>query len=293
MNYMAEDGFPNWKHFPIAVRRIKSGRHQELNFHNHHFSEIVLILASGGSLHWAEGKSFLLRRGDVLLLHPGGVHAYQNCSSLALVNLIYRTDRLPLPLLDGVDIPLFPFLISPRCAEVLPPEKPVVTLNEETTAKVEREICELEGELNDTLPGRNLRSFTIFMNILTLLGRAGKIERKEADINPATPALTFLNMHFKESFSISHLCRISNLSRRSLFRYFHGLTGMSPGKYCRLKQLERAADLLCSSSLPLSDIASECGFADSNYFIRTFSRHFGITPGHFRKKHTEAPVQFS
>lgn len=284
MDYMDEGGLPSWQQFAVGMRRIKAGRHRELNFHNHHFSEIVLILSAENVLHWAEGRSYELHRGDVLLLHPGVVHGYENCSSLALVNLLYKADRLPLPLWDGAEMTLFPALISTRSGLSLAPEKPILSLDEQNIGKLEKLIAELEEELNGTLPGRNLRCFILFMDILTLLGRAGKSGHKERKVNPALAAVSYLNIHFRDPLSISKLTRITHLSKRSLYRRFYELTGMTPGNYCRQKQLESAADLLRSSTLSLSDIAFECGICDSNYLIKLFFRRFGMTPGQFRQK---------
>ena len=285
MNYMAENNLPLWQQFSIGIRRIAAGNHAERNFHDHHFSEIVLIRQSDGTVHWAEGKSCILQRGDILLLHPGRVHGYQNCASLELINLLYKADRLPLPFLDGADMALFPYLISARLAESLPPEEPVLSLDEEAIGNMEKYISELERELNGNLPGRNLRVFIIFMEILTLLGRAGKTERKKENLNQASAALSYLNMHFREPVAIDHLAKISNLSRRSLFRHFRELTGMTPAAYCRRKQLEYAADLLRSSRMPLAVIADECGLYDSNYLIKCFTAVFGCSPGKFRQEH--------
>jgi AraC-like DNA-binding protein len=279
---MAENDLPCWKHFSIGIRRIAAGKHAELNLHDHHFSEIVLILNSEGAVHWAEGKSCELKRGDVLLLHPGKIHGYQNCASLELVNMLYKADRLPLPLLDGADMALFPFFISARYAQTLVPEKPVLSLDENTTAEIEVLINKLDAELHSQQPGRNLCSFILFMEILTHLARAGKSLRKKEDINEAAAALGWLNMHFREPVSIDHLAKISNQSRRSFFRHFRVLTGMTPVEYCRRKQLEYAADLLRSTTLTLAEIAEECGFCDSNYMIKLFSAAFGKTPGKFR-----------
>ncbi len=283
MQYMGENALPHWTHFSIGIRRIQAGRHSELNLHNHHFSEIVLILNSGGAIHWAEGKSCELHRGDLLLLHPGRVHGYQNSGSLELVNMLYKADRLPLPLLDGADMELFPFFISAKYSEILAPEEPVLTLTDEETAEIEKQIEALNHELQGELPGRNLRSFILFMGILISLGRMGKSSRKKEDMNEAQTALSYLNMHFREAVSISHLAKISNLSKRSLFRHFRRLTGMTPVEYCRRKQLEYAADMLLSTNLTLAEIAVECGFCDSNYLIKLFSRVFGKTPGKYRK----------
>ncbi|MBQ9527656.1 MAG: helix-turn-helix transcriptional regulator, partial [Fretibacterium sp.] len=34
---------------------------------------------------------------------------------------------------------------------------------------------------------------------------------------------------------------------------------------------------------PLTDIALDCGFCDSNYLTRQFSKRYGITPARYRR----------
>ena len=38
------------------------------------------------------------------------------------------------------------------------------------------------------------------------------------------------------------------------------------------------------SSLTINEISAECGYNDPNFFIRTFKRQEGMTPGEFRRK---------
>lgn len=41
--------------------------------------------------------------------------------------------------------------------------------------------------------------------------------------------------------------------------------------------------LLTESELPISEISSFVGYSDNNYFIKVFRRHYGMTPGDYRK----------
>jgi two-component system response regulator YesN len=50
--------------------------------------------------------------------------------------------------------------------------------------------------------------------------------------------------------------------------------------------MEKAELLLNNSGAYIQDIAEQCGFLDTNYFVRLFKRHFGISPGDFRKKNS-------
>ncbi|MBF0244901.1 MAG: AraC family transcriptional regulator [Planctomycetes bacterium] len=57
---------------------------------------------------------------------------------------------------------------------------------------------------------------------------------------------------------------------------------------CRLNRyrLERSCRMLQNASLNLEQIASACGFANANYYIKVYKKAYGQTPGEHRKAGT-------
>lgn len=82
---------------------------------------------------------------------------------------------------------------------------------------------------------------------------------------------------------IVHLCRAASLSHTQVFRKLKALTGENPTLFIRRMRLERAAELLKTTELNVSEIAYEVGFSDPNYFSRAFHETFGASPGTIRK----------
>ena len=68
----------------------------------------------------------------------------------------------------------------------------------------------------------------------------------------------------------------------------HGLTAYTPFisvRACgRLWRLQRAAELLCGTTLQVTAIAAQCGFEDSSYFARSFRQLYGCGPTEFRRR---------
>lgn len=64
---------------------------------------------------------------------------------------------------------------------------------------------------------------------------------------------------------------------------FKEITGISVAAFCRLGRLQKAQALLDSTALELSQIAKKCGFSDESYFIESFRKFYGITPGAYRR----------
>ena len=61
-------GMPHLERLRLGAKFIPCGHHRNLNFHDHEFSELSIILHSTSTLHWVEGKSHPLQRGDVILM---------------------------------------------------------------------------------------------------------------------------------------------------------------------------------------------------------------------------------
>jgi len=278
--------FPHLEKLEIGVKRINFGKNQDMHIHDHNFSELAVILQAEGAEHCVERRAVPIKRGDILLIHPGVFHAYRHTKKLELVNLLYNLDKLPLPQLDGGGMALFRFLVSADELNAPPPEKPLVHLEEADLLKLDALIRSLEEELQGNALGKHLSAFSLFLAILSLLGRAGGAVSYNDPGGSASAALAYINMNFCKKIQIAQLARISCLSERSLFRRFRELTGYTPIEYRKKKQLERAEELLRNTELLIGEIAAECGFSDSNHLIKVFSAHYGMPPARYRRKRT-------
>jgi AraC-like DNA-binding protein len=106
-----------------------------------------------------------------------------------------------------------------------------------------------------------------------------------SDGEPAqlTRMLNHLHKRFQEPISIPGLCKIGNISERSLHRLFVKHTGESVSEYlCKLR-IGRACMLLVETDRPVSMIAFEVGLPNLANFNRQFRRVRGITPSGYRK----------
>ena len=61
------------------------------------------------------------------------------------------------------------------------------------------------------------------------------------------------------------------------------LYGTPPLQYRDALRLSYAKEYLLSGYYSVTEVAEKCGFEDTNYFIRFFKKHTGITPGKFSK----------
>ena len=83
--------------------------------------------------------------------------------------------------------------------------------------------------------------------------------------------------------SVEDLAADMGLSRVQLYRKVKALTGSSPVDLLRKARLAQAQRLLQESTLSVSEIAYQVGFASPSYFTKCYKDEFGTVPGEARK----------
>ena len=292
------DCFVGAGELPIWVVYRRKGVHPARFFHDHNYSEIAVII-SGPARHVLDGENIPVAAGDVLIIHPGAVHAYDETAEMEIVNLIFDPSRLSLPQLDGYSMPLFG-KIFPDAKNLYHSANPAAHLNPEDLAETVRMIRKLEDELETKLFERTSRSVKLTVAGELFLKEAEAVlqraelarQRKSGEQNSARQAnfrigdaIRYMNRHYAEPVELKILAKIANMSERSFFRHFHVSAGCSPVEYLLKIRLQHGCDLLINGNASIAEIAAECGFCDSNYFCKQFRRAFSVSPRTFRRSY--------
>ena len=94
----------------------------------------------------------------------------------------------------------------------------------------------------------------------------------------------YLSSHFTERISAAKIAEYLGIGRTQLYAVSRQLYGCGIAEKIRNLRMEKAKTLLSEDrELPLSEVASRCGFHDYNYFITVFSREVGSSPALWRK----------
>lgn len=96
-------------------------------------------------------------------------------------------------------------------------------------------------------------------------------------------AIAYLAQHIATA-SADQLAQVVNLDRSYLSTLFKQTTDLTPGQYIRNFRITKARHLLESSSLPIEEVAQQCGYDHANSFTRIFKRTYGMTPRQYRKQ---------
>jgi len=93
---------------------------------------------------------------------------------------------------------------------------------------------------------------------------------------------TTIQHNMYSNLSLDELAKLCHLSISSFKRKFKEVFKLSPKKYISQKKIEKAAELLKTDSLRVSDIAYDVGFDSLATFNRNFSAIYGKSPSEYR-----------
>lgn len=122
------------------------------------------------------------------------------------------------------------------------------------------------------------------MTLLATVVKESESSMIEGVSEAVLEAKSFINTHLSEPISLTDVASAVNLSPNYLHTVFKRSVGMTPRDYLTEKRLSLAAELLCTTSLPISEIAERCGFCNQQYLSGMFSKRFSLTPSAYRRK---------
>src|ERR1700704_3175422 len=89
-------------------------------------------------------------------------------------------------------------------------------------------------------------------------------------------------MKADEELTVEAVTKELGYTRQYVSGRFHRMTGRLLSHFLKEKRLEKAARLLKSGNMRVSQIARRCGFDSENYFRQQFRERFSMSPRQFR-----------
>ncbi|HEY0800088.1 MAG TPA: transcriptional regulator FtrA [Steroidobacteraceae bacterium] len=87
-----------------------------------------------------------------------------------------------------------------------------------------------------------------------------------------------------EPLRIGELARLATMSERTFMRRFRAATGVSPADWITRARVDRARELLESTTLPIDRIAEHCGLGTPTTLRHHFRKKVGVSPAAYRKR---------
>jgi len=118
-------------------------------------------------------------------------------------------------------------------------------------------------------------------------GQAQYIERPVSPTPrdaPIADVMAWALAHLDAPLHIEALAARARLSRRSFIRRFREATGTTPARWVLDQRLDKARELLETTSWGIDRVAAHCGFGSEVTLRQNFQARFAVSPGRYRRR---------
>lgn len=259
-------------HIPVKYRHTE--------FHLHDFFEIYIFL-NGNAKYFIEKTIYPLSFGDILITNNTEIH-----KSVVIPGKIY----------DIISIQINPELIKElnsekynllNCFINRPNGKNnKILLSKKSINEFLSLLKNIESAYNSNSSGSEILLVSLTMQLLLILNK----NFKGADYNyenvlipeALAPILEYIDFYLYDDLSLQTLEMKFNINRYHISRLFKNTFNSTIHEYIIFKRLSMAKRLL-KSGKNVTEACHLSGFNDYYHFIRMFKKHFGISPGQFKK----------
>ncbi|MGB0835180.1 MAG: GlxA family transcriptional regulator [Psychrobium sp.] len=94
----------------------------------------------------------------------------------------------------------------------------------------------------------------------------------------------YIQTHFDEPLCIKKLADLAHMSERTFLRQFSSATSFKPVQYIQRVRVQKACDLLETTTQSFEQIALNIGYEDVNSFRKVFMKIIGLSPTAFKAR---------
>jgi len=112
---------------------------------------------------------------------------------------------------------------------------------------------------------------------------------RRTDLARVVPALRLIHGQPQNRVCLADAAEACSLSVPHFSLVFRRAMGVSFAKFALRARLAYAAQLLFTTDLSVENVADRFSFTDGSHFALAFTKHFGVSPGRYRKEHQVLP----
>lgn len=100
-------------------------------------------------------------------------------------------------------------------------------------------------------------------------------------------AKRYIDTNYAQDITLDSLAELTHINKFYLAHSFTECIGQSPISYLTERRLAACKELLSSSNLSVTQIATSAGFSSQSYFSQIFNKKVGMSPRQYRKQYAK------
>ncbi len=262
--------------FPIAFYHVEpSFPRYEMPYHWHPQQEIIRVLSGSFKL-ILDGETHELKSGDIVYIRDGISHggAPDNC--------VYECIVFDLKILQKS---------QNRCSDMikklLKHEIYVSAMDIDEVAELKHIVDMLFESMYEQSEGYEFETigalYIMYGYIMKhrLFHTGTSVTESKGQSVKFKKALDYIESHYTENITLLDMADAVGMNPRYFCRFFHGMTDKTPNNYLNYYRVECACEQLSTKKISVTEAALSNGFNDISYFVKTFKKLKGVTPGEY------------
>ena len=248
-----------------------------MNYHWHVEYEIIRILE--GSLHMTiDEKDFSAGPGDVVFINSGALHSGQPDACVYQCIVFDLNAFLP---------------HNPRCRTYIQRITDHSAFVRRHFTAEDTAVHRIMWNVFDAMEQRpEGYEMVVFGELYHFFGEVfarhlyseedPQTRRDYKKVHQLKNVLDFMEANYASPLTLEQLSASVHMSPKYFCRFFYNMTHRTPIDYLNYQRVEHASYQLATTDASVTEVAYNCGFNDLSYFIKTYKRYKGITPGKSR-----------
>ena len=269
--------------------KLKDQKKNEFEFHYHDFNKIIIFL-SGDVTYIIEGKSYILKPWDILLVGKNDIHQPIISPNKPYERIILWLNPRFLDAHKKNNCDLQNCFILARERKMN-----MIRLNKTDIPSLKQTLDDLEETIEDNSFGNEILKNSLFIQLMVKINRlflGMDIKKKLEDVkyDPRIEnILSFINDKLDQELSIDMISNKFYLNKYYLMHLFKRETGYTLYNYIQKKRIIKASEYI-RKGMQAGDVCSLCGFGDYSTFIRSFKKEFNLSPKQYYKAYQNSSI---
>lgn len=276
----------NFSGFPLYIRSGRISLYPNYSFISHWHDDLeFIVVQSGHMLYNINGTVIRLEEGHGLFVnsqqfHYGFSDDFTECTFLCVLlhpMLLCTTElleqRFVTPVISETD---FPFCVL----------TPDIAWQHQICVHLLEMARSLDSEVN-LLQLQSL-CFQIWTELYPHVPVSSKgSSQKDPQLTALKDMICFIQERYDDKITLQDIAAAGRVCKSTCCMIFQKYIRQSPNAYLIEYRLKKSIDLINQSGQSITQIGMAVGFTSPSYYAETFRKHYGCTPGEYRKAHAK------
>lgn len=274
--------------YPFECHRQKAfEKRQMVDAHWHYYIELLYCIAGSAQI-LISGNQHEFGVGDLVLINSREIHSIYSTAEAGIEYIVLKFDPNMLYSTSNTVFEakyVFPFTLNQAThqkifTQIELENTHIPSLMRETLTEYEQKKYGYELAIHNNIGSlflwilRNWYERGLDLNIGTHMD--------ENTLKRLQYIFDYVDKNYMNDISTESVANMCKMSYSYFSRFFKATLGQTFTNYLNYVRISEAEKLLISAKMNVTEIALECGFSTSSYFIAQFKKHKKLSPKQFQ-----------